>query len=102
MTTEWIEKAKEHGAIAVLSMIEQAGFAERLMIARAMRHDPLLRRLVSRGAGYMMGDRHREAAFWKLLAIKLGKEPVEQNHLIALQRMRRAESRGPHITEGLS
>lgn len=102
MTNERIEKAKSAGAIAVLSMIEQAGFTERLMIARAMRHDPLLRSLVSRGAGYMMGDRHREAAFWKLLAIKLGKEPVEQNHLIALKRLRRAESRGPHITAGLS
>ncbi len=101
MTTEKIEKAKEHGAIAVLSLIEQADFSERLMIARAMRHDNLLRKLVSRGVGYIMGERHREAAFWKLLAIKLGNEPVEQNHLVALKRMRRAESRGPHITEGL-
>lgn len=101
MTNERIEKAKEHGAIAVLSMIEQAGLAERLMIARAMRHDPLLRHLVSRGVGYMIGDRHREAAFWKLLAIRLGDDPVEQSHMIALKRMRRAESRGPHITEGL-
>ncbi len=29
-------------------------------------------------------------------------ESVEQSHLVALKRLRRAESRGPHITEGLS
>lgn len=59
-----------------------------------MRNDPLLRKLVSRGVNYIMGDRHREAAFWKLLAIKLGGEPVEQSYLVALKRLRRAESRG--------
>lgn len=86
----------------MLALLDSASLGQRLMIARAMRNDPILRHLVSRGAGYIMGDRHREAAFWKLLAIKLGKEPVEQSHLIALKRLRRAESRGSHITAGLS
>ena len=102
MTTEWIEKAKEHGAIAVLALLENASLGQRLVIARAMREDAFLRHLVKRAAGYIMGSWHREAAFWRLLAIRLGNESVEQNHLIALKRLRRAESRGPHITAGLS
>lgn len=101
MTTEWIEKAKEHGAIAVLALLENASLGQRLVIARAMREDAFLRHLVKRTAGYIMGSWHREAAFWRLLAIRLGNESVEQNHLIALKRLRRAESRGPHITAGL-
>lgn len=97
-----IETAKAEGAIAVLALFQNAGVGQRLIIARAMRNDPLLRKLVSRGVNYIMDDRHREAAFWKLLAIKLGGEPVEQSYLVALKRLRRAESRGPHITAGLS
>ncbi|PZP80576.1 hypothetical protein [Ectopseudomonas oleovorans] len=97
-----IETAKAEGAIAVLALFQNAGVGQRLIIARAMRNDPLLRKLVSRGVNYIMGDRHREAAFWKLLAIKLGGEPIEQSYLVALKRLRRAESRGPHITAGLS
>ncbi|WP_240113592.1 hypothetical protein [Pseudomonas aeruginosa] len=45
MSAEQIGKAKEHGAIAVLSLLEHAGLAQRLMIVRAMRGDGRLQEL---------------------------------------------------------
>lgn len=102
MTTEQIEKAKAQGSVAVLTLIENAGLGQRLVIARAMRNDTLLRRLVRCGMGYIMGSRHREAAFWILLSIRLGKESFEHDYVIALRRLRRAEKRSPKITMGLT
>ncbi len=99
MSAEQIGKAKEHGAIAVLSLLEHAGLAQRLMIVRAMRGDVYLSYLVEKAAGYMMCDRHREAAFWKMLAIRLG-EPrrVSESYLTELKRLRRAEKRALETT----
>ncbi|MGK4361523.1 hypothetical protein ACSMFQ_18805 [Ectopseudomonas chengduensis] len=94
MSNEQIEKAKEHGAIAVLAILENADLSQRLMLARAMRRDVHLSYLVEKAAGYIMGGRHREAAFWKMLAIRLG-EPrrVNEGYLAELKRLRRAEKR---------
>jgi hypothetical protein len=94
-----IEKAKEYGALAVLSMLEQTGLAERMMIARAMRGDAYLSFLVGKAAGYMMGSRHREAAFWMMQVIRQG-EPrsVSESYLAELKRLRRAEKRSLETT----
>nr|WP_256837054.1 hypothetical protein [Pseudomonas oleovorans] len=99
MSNEQIEKAKEHGAIAVLAILENADLGQRLMLAKAMRSDAYLSYLVEKAAGYMMGSRHREAAFWKMLAIRLG-EPrrVDQNYLAELKRLRRADKRSVEKT----
>lgn len=93
MTSEQIEKAKEHGAIAVLSLLENASLGQRLVIARVMREDAFLRHLVKRAAGYMMSERRSEAAFWMLLSIRLGGEVADQDYVDSLTRMRHEEKR---------
>lgn len=94
-----IDAAKDAGAVGVLAMLEVADFSQRLRVARAMRGDVYLSYLVERAAGYMMANRHREAAFWRMLAIRLG-EPrrVGKDYLAELKRLRRAEKRSVEKT----
>lgn len=95
-----IETAKDVGAIGVLALLEGAGLAQRLLIARAMHEDAHLRHLVNRAAGYMMSEQHREAAFWLLLSSRLEGDVLDQDYLASLKRLRRADKRSPSISSG--